>query len=184
MKEPEEPFRNSVDQLRRLRERSLLGGGKERIEEQHAKGKLTARERIDILLDPGSFVETDRFALTQSRNLGSDDKRIMGDGVVTGHGMIDGRPVYVFAHDFTVLGGSLGETFAMKICKIMDQALKVGVPIIGLNDSGGARIQEGVVSLGGYRNLLQECACERSCSTDISNFGPVCRRCSLFTRAD
>ena len=154
MKEPEEPFRNSVDQLRRLRERSLLGGGKERIEEQHAKGKLTARERIDILLDPGSFVETDRFALTQSRNLGSDDKRILGDGVVTGHGMIDGRPVYVFAHDFTVLGGSLGETFAMKICKIMDQALKVGVPIIGLNDSGGARIQEGVVSLGGYAEIF------------------------------
>ncbi len=129
-------------------------GRKKRIEEQHSKGKLTARERIELLLDPGSFNETDRFALSQSSNLGNEDNRILGDGVVTGHGTIGGRPVYVFAHDFTVLGGSLGETFAMKICKIMDQALKVGAPIIGLNDSGGARIQEGVVSLGGYAEIF------------------------------
>lgn len=154
MRELDSSFRKKIDNLRELRERSLLGGGKERIDQQHSKGKLTARERLDLLLDPGSFVETDRFALSQSRNLGSEDKRILGDGVVTGYGTIDARPVYVFAHDFTVLGGSLGETFAMKICKIMDQALKVGVPIIGLNDSGGARIQEGVVSLGGYAEIF------------------------------
>jgi propionyl-CoA carboxylase beta chain len=142
-----------VDQLRELRDRSLLGGGKERIEDQHSKGKLTARERLNLLLDPGSFVEVDRFVLSQSKDMSSNDK-ILGDGVVTGHGTIDGRPVYVFSHDFTVLGGSLGEAFAMKVCKIMDQAMKVGAPIIGLNDSGGARIQEGVVSLGGYAEIF------------------------------
>lgn len=140
-----------MEKLNELRERSLLGGGKEKIDEQHAKGKLTARERIDLLLDTGSFVEIDRFALSQS---GPEDRKVLGDGVVTGHGTIEGRPVYVFAHDFTVFGGSLGETFARKVCKIMDQALKVGVPIIGLNDSGGARIQEGVVSLGGYAEIF------------------------------
>lgn len=154
MKESNSLFRKKIDQLRELRERSLLGGGKERIDEQHRKGKLTARERLDLLLDPGSFVESDRFALSQSRELGTDDKRILGDGVVTGHGTVDGRPIYVFAHDFTVFGGSLGETFAMKVCKIMDRALKVGAPVIGLNDSGGARIQEGVVSLGGYAEIF------------------------------
>jgi acetyl-CoA carboxylase carboxyltransferase component len=154
MKKSDSLSNKKVDKLRELRERSLLGGGKKRIEEQHSKGKLTARERLELLLDPGSFIETDRFAISQSSNLGSEDKRILGDGVVTGHGTIDGRPVYTFAHDFTVLGGSLGETFALKICKIMDQALKVGVPIIGLNDSGGARIQEGVVGLGGYAEIF------------------------------
>ena len=156
MKEPDLNHVKKSEQLNQLRERSLLGGGKERIDEQHAKGKLTARERLELLLDSGSFVEIDRFAKTPS---GPEDRRILGDGVVTGHGTVDGRPAYVFAHDFTVFGGSLGETFASKVCKIMDQALKVGVPIIGLNDSGGARIQEGVVSLGGfaeifYRNVL------------------------------
>ncbi len=154
MKEVNSKFQRKIDQLRELRERSLLGGGKERIQEQHSKGKLTARERLDLLLDPGSFVELDRFAISQSTNLGGEEKRILGDGVVTGHGLINGRPVYVFSHDFTVLGGSLGETFALKICKVMDQALKVGAPIIGLNDSGGARIQEGVASLGGYAEIF------------------------------
>ncbi|HXZ89905.1 MAG TPA: acyl-CoA carboxylase subunit beta [Candidatus Dormibacteraeota bacterium] len=142
-----------IEQLREMREKSMLGGGEDRIAEQHRKGKLTARERIDLLLDPGSYVEMDRFALTQSADL-APEMRTLGDGVVTGHGTIDGRPVYVFAHDFTVFGGSLGETFAMKICKVMDQAMKAGVPIIGLNDSGGARIQEGVVSLGGYAEIF------------------------------
>jgi acetyl-CoA carboxylase carboxyltransferase component len=137
-------------ELRELREKSMLGGGKERIDEQHEKGKLTARERLDLLLDPGSFMETDPFAVSQR----GDHREVLGDGVVTGYGTVDGRPVYVFAHDFTVFGGSLGETFAMKVCKIMDQALKAGVPIIGLNDSGGARIQEGVVSLGGYAEIF------------------------------
>ena len=142
--------KDKLKQLRELREKSMLGGGKERIDAQHAKGKLTARERLDLLLDSGSFVEIDRFAVSQ----GGDNRRVLGDGVVTGHGTVDGRLVYVFAHDFTVFGGSLGETFAMKVCKIMDQALKVGAPIIGLNDSGGARIQEGVVSLGGYAEIF------------------------------
>lgn len=152
MKEPDALFKRKVDQLRELREKALLGGGKERINEQHSKGKLTARERLDLLLDPGSFIEIDRFAMSQASR--SENRRILGDGVVTGQGTIEGRPVYVFAHDFTVFGGSLGETFALKVCKIMDQALKVGAPVIGLNDSGGARIQEGVVSLGGYAEIF------------------------------
>jgi acetyl-CoA carboxylase carboxyltransferase component len=154
MKSTDPAFSKKIEQLRELRERALLGGGRERIEEQHAKGKLTARERLDLLLDPGSFVEVDRLAMSQNKDLGNEDKKILGDGVVTGRGRINGRLVYAFAHDFTVLGGSLGETFAIKICKIMDAALKVGVPIIGLNDSGGARIQEGVVSLGGYAEIF------------------------------
>ncbi|HXX72523.1 MAG TPA: acyl-CoA carboxylase subunit beta [Candidatus Acidoferrales bacterium] len=147
----------NTEKLRDLTDKALLGGGKARIEEQHSKGKLTARERLSLLLDPGSFVELDRFAVSQ--NITDEERRILGDGVVTGHGTIDGRPVFVFAHDFTVFGGSLGESFSMKVCKIMDLATKTGTPLIGLNDSGGARIQEGVVSLGGfaeifYRNVL------------------------------
>lgn len=146
--------RNAIEHLRELRERSLLGGGKERIDEQHRKGKLTARERLDQLLDSGSFVELDRFAVSQNNEMRNANKTVLGDGVVTGYGKINGRDVYVFAHDFTVFGGSLGETFALKVCKVMDQAMKVGAPIIGLNDSGGARIQEGVVSLGGYAEIF------------------------------
>ena len=152
MKEPDPGIKKRIDQLRDLKEKSLLGGGKERIEEQHKKGKLTARERIELLVDAGSFIEMDRFAVSQSADLG--DRRILGDGVVTGHATIDGRPVCLFAHDFTVFGGSLGETFAAKVCKVMDHAIKTGVPFIGLNDSGGARIQEGVVSLGGYAEIF------------------------------
>jgi len=141
-----------IEKLRELTNKALRGGGAERIEEQHSKGKLTARERIALLLDPGSFVEFDRFAVSQ--NIDSEERRVLGDGVVTGHGTVDGRPVFIFAHDFTVFGGSLGETFAMKVCKIMDLATKTGTPLIGLNDSGGARIQEGVVSLGGYAEIF------------------------------
>jgi len=122
------------DMLRELAEKALLGGGKVRIDEQHKKGKLTARERINLLLDEGSFIELDRFALSQNLESYPEDRRILGDGVVTGHGMVDGRPVFVFAHDFTVFGGSLGEAFAMKVCKIMDLAMKAGTPVIGLND--------------------------------------------------
>lgn len=145
------------EKLHELTRKALLGGGLDRIEEQHKRGKLTARERLGLLLDPGSFVELDRFAV--SENIDVEERKILGDGVVTGHGTIDGRRVFVFAHDFTVFGGSLGETFAMKVCKVMDLATKTGTPLIGLNDSGGARIQEGVVSLGGfaeifYRNVL------------------------------
>ena len=143
-----------LERLRRMRELTLLGGGPERIAQQHKKGKLTARERLDLLLDEGSFVELDRFVTHRCTDFGMQEQLILGDGVVTGHGLIEGRPVYVYSQDFTVFGGSLSETQAEKICKIMDQALKVGVPVIGLNDSGGARIQEGVSSLGGYAEIF------------------------------
>jgi acetyl-CoA carboxylase carboxyltransferase component len=142
------------DELKEKREQARLGGGKERIDAQHSRGKMTARERIDALVDPGSFVEIDRFVVHQTVDFGMAEKKILGDGVVTGHARIDGRLVYLFSHDFTVFGGSLGEMFARKVTKIMDMALKTGVPVIGLNDSGGARIQEGVVSLGGYAEIF------------------------------
>ncbi|HEU5288841.1 MAG TPA: acyl-CoA carboxylase subunit beta [Candidatus Limnocylindria bacterium] len=137
-----------------MRRKTALGGGEQRIQQQHAKGKLTARERVDLLLDEGSFTELDAFVLARSSELVADDERAMGDGVVTGFGRIDGRLVYVFSQDFTVFGGSLAEAHAAKICKVMDLAVRNGAPIIGLNDSGGARIQEGVVSLGGYADIF------------------------------
>ncbi len=142
------------DELKEKRAQAKLGGGQEKIEAQHSRGKMTARERIDALVDPGSFVEVDRFVVHQTTDFGMAEKKIPGDGVVTGHARIDGRLVYLFSHDFTVFGGSLGEMFARKVTKIMDMALKTGVPVIGLNDSGGARIQEGVVSLGGYAEIF------------------------------
>src|SRR5690242_121641 len=132
-----------------------LGGGEKRIAAQHAKGRLTARERLSVLLDPGSFEEYDMFVEHNAVDFGMEQTKIPGDGVVTGSGTINGRLVYVFAQDFTVFGGSLSERHAQKICKIMDMALKVGAPVIGLNDSGGARIQEGVASLGGYAEVFQ-----------------------------
>ncbi len=131
-----------------------IGGGEERVARQHEAGKLTARERIESLLDPGSFQELDALVVHRCHDFGMDAQRIPGDGVVTGHGRVDSRPVFVFAQDFTVFGGSLSETFAAKICKVMDLAMKVGAPIVGLNDSGGARIQEGVVSLAGYADIF------------------------------
>ena len=131
-----------------------LGGGEARIAQQHERGKLTARERLDLLLDPDSFVEFDAFVTHRANDFGLDQERYLGDGVVTGHGTIDGRLVFVFSQDFTVFGGSLSEAHAEKICKVMDLAVEVGAPIIGLNDSGGARIQEGVVSLGGYADIF------------------------------
>jgi len=143
--------------LETLRERSVQaeqGGGVARVEKQHEAGKMTARERIEFLLDEGSFEEFDKLVVHRSRDFGLDKQLYPGDGVVTGHGLIDGRNVFVFAQDFTVFGGSLSETHAEKICKVMDLAMKVGAPIIGLNDSGGARIQEGVVSLGGYADIF------------------------------
>ncbi len=140
--------------LREMKERAREGGGAERIAKQHEKGKLTARERLDLLLDPGTFVEQDMFVTHRSTAFGMEEQKIPGDGVVTGYGRIDGRLVFVFSQDFTVFGGSLSEAHAEKICKLMDQAMKVGVPVIGLNDSGGARIQEGVVSLGGYADIF------------------------------
>jgi acetyl-CoA carboxylase carboxyltransferase component len=143
-----------LDKLRKLKKVAASGGGPEAIKKQHAKGKLTARERIDLLLDPGSFVEFDRFMVHRCSNFDMGNKIFPGDGVITGWGKIDGRQVYVFAQDFTVFGGSLGEAFAEKICKIMDLALMNGKPVIGLNDSGGARIQEGVVALAGYAEIF------------------------------
>jgi len=143
-----------VQQLQELREKGKLGGGEARIEKQHEKGKLTARERIDLLVDKGTFEEIDAFVTHRSTAFGLDKKQILGDGVVTGFGKIHGDPVYIFSQDFTVFGGSLSETHAEKICKIMDLAMKNGVPVIGLNDSGGARIQEGVSSLGGYAEVF------------------------------
>ena len=143
-----------IEQLRRLKAEALLGGGQDRIDAQHAKGKLTARERLDVLLDPDSFHEFDMLARHRSTKFGLDKQRPLGDGVVTGWGTIHGRTVCVFSQDFTVFGGSLSEVHAEKICKLMDHAMKIGAPVIGLNDSGGARIQEGVVSLGGYADIF------------------------------
>ncbi len=142
-------------ELQRLNEEAELGGGRDRIEAQHERGKLTARERIDLLLDPGSFEELDRFVVHRCSDFGMDKKKILGDGVVTGWGTINGRLTYVFSQDFTVFGGSLSGPFGEKVCKVMDLAVKNRAPIIGLNDSGGARIQEGVVSLGSYGEIFR-----------------------------
>ena len=147
-------MKERMEELEEARARANLGGGGAKNSEQHSRGKMTARERIEALVDLDSFVEIDRYALHQTRDFGMMDKRILGDGVVTGYGKINGRQVCLFSHDFTVFGGSLGEMFAKKVTKIMDMALKTGCPIIGLNDSGGARIQEGVVSLGGYAEIF------------------------------
>jgi acetyl-CoA carboxylase carboxyltransferase component len=143
-----------LTRLDEMRAEALLGGGPDRVERQHGAGKLTARERLDLLLDPGSFVELDAFVTQRGGDAGDGKERFLGDGVVTGHGTIDARLVFVFSQDFTVFGGSLSEAYAEKICKVMDLAMKVGAPIVGLNDSGGARIQEGVVSLGGYADIF------------------------------
>jgi len=146
---------DKIKQLLDKRELAKLGGGQKRIDSQHKKGKLTARERIDLLLDEGSFEEFDMFVTHRCTDFGIENEKYLSDGVVTGYGTIDGRLVYVFSQDFTVFGGSLSETFANKICKVMDQAMKVGAPVIGINDSGGARIQEGVQSLAGYAEIFQ-----------------------------
>ncbi|KAA0245054.1 MAG: acyl-CoA carboxylase subunit beta [Ignavibacteriota bacterium] len=148
-------IQDKIQELMSLRDKARLGGGEKRIDSQHKKGKLTARERLDLLLDEGSFEEFDMFVSHRSIDFGLDKETYLSDGVVTGYGTIDGRLVYVFSQDFTVFGGSLSEMYAQKICKIMDKALKVGAPIIGINDSGGARIQEGVKSLGGYADIFQ-----------------------------
>ncbi len=147
-------MKEKLEELRRRHDEMLLGGGADRIEAQHAKGKLTARERLEILLDPGTFTETDALVTHRSTDFGLQEQQILGDGVVTGFGRIDGRMVYVFAQDFTTFGGSLSEAHGEKICKVLDMAMKVGVPVIGLNDSGGARVQEGVVSLGAYAEIF------------------------------
>ena len=144
-----------VKELEKKRQAAALGGGQKRIDVQHSRGKLTARERVELLLDEGTFEEWDTFVEHRCTDFGMADKTVPGDGVVTGTGMLNGRLVFVFSQDFTVFGGSLSEAHAEKICKLMDQAMKVGAPVIGLNDSGGARIQEGVASLGGYAEVFQ-----------------------------
>src|SRR5688500_4819117 len=144
-----------IQQLEEKRARARLGGGEKRIAAQHGKGKLSARERIELLLDEGTFEEWDMFVEHRCTDFGMENNKVPGDGVVTGYGMINGRMVFVFSQDFTVFGGALSEAHAEKICKVMDQAMKVGAPVIGLNDSGGARIQEGVASLGGYADVFQ-----------------------------
>ncbi len=145
----------NIQEMERRRAAARLGGGQKRIDAQHAKGKLTARERLQVLLDEGSFEELDMYVEHNCTDFGMEDQRVPGDGVVTGSGTINGRLVYVFSQDFTVFGGSLSERHAQKICKVMDSAMKVGAPVIGINDSGGARIQEGVASLGGYAEVFQ-----------------------------
>ena len=147
-------FNSPSERLEKMREEALKGGGEKRIEAQHSKGKLTARERISLLLDSGTFEELGMLVTHRSTNFGLDKQKFLGDGVVTGYGKVNGRLVYVFSQDFTVLGGSLAEAHAEKICKIMELALENGAPVVGLNDSGGARIQEGVVSLGGYADIF------------------------------
>ena len=144
-----------IQQLEEKREKARLGGGQKRIDSQHKKGKLTARERVELFLDPGSFEEWDLFVEHRCTDFGMEEEHIPGDGVVTGYGTVNGRLIFVFSQDFTVFGGSLSETHAEKICKVMDHAMKVGAPVVGLNDSGGARIQEGVASLGGYADVFQ-----------------------------
>ena len=146
--------KTSLEKLRLLKSEALLGGGSERIHQQHERGKLTARERIDLLLDKDSFHELDMFVTHRARDFGMEEKKFLGDSVVTGWGTIEGRLIYVYSQDFTVFGGSLSQVHSEKICKIMDMAMKNGAPVIGLNDSGGARIQEGVVSLGGYADIF------------------------------
>ncbi|HBS86301.1 MAG: methylmalonyl-CoA carboxyltransferase [Bacteroidetes bacterium GWF2_38_335] len=150
------PIEDKIKQLVALRAEARLGGGEKRIESQHGKGKLTARERLELLLDEGSFEEFDMFVRHRCNNFGLEKESYPGDGVVTGFGTIEGRLVYVFSQDFTVFGGSLSEMFAKKICKVMEMAMKMGAPVIGINDSGGARIQEGVMSLAGYADIFQQ----------------------------
>lgn len=172
-----------VRELTELREKARLGGGERRIESQHKKGKYTARERIAFLLDEGSFEEFDMFVQHRCTNFGIEKETYLGDGVVTGCGTIDGRLVYVYAQDFTVFGGSLSETLAMKICKVMDQAMKMGAPIIGINDSGGARIQEGVNALAGYAEIFQRNILASGVVPQISAiFGP-CAGGSVYSPA-
>jgi len=170
-------------ELERRRQETLLGGGQDRIDKQHKDGKLTARERIDLLVDKGSFVEVDRFVTHHCTDFGMAEKKFYGDGVVTGYGKIDGRLVYVFSQDFTVFGGALGMAFAQKICKIMDLAMKVGAPVIGLNDSGGARIQEGVESLAGYAYIFLRNALASGVIPQISAIMGPCAGGAVYSPA-
>ena len=176
-------MKDIVEQLEAKREAAALGGGQDRIDTQHSRGKLTARERIEVLLDKDSFEEWDTFVEHRCTDFGMEDKKVLGDGVVTGYGTINGRMIFVFSQDFTVFGGSLSETHAEKICKVMDQAMKVGAPVIGLNDSGGARIQEGVVSLGGYAEVFQRNALASGVVPQISVVMGPCAGGAVYSPA-
>jgi len=171
------------EQLEAKREQARQGGGAKRIDAQHGKGKLTARERLDLLLDDGSFEEWDMFVEHRCADFGMADNKVPGDGVVTGYGMINGRLVFVYSQDFTVFGGALSEAHAEKICKVMDQAMKVGAPVIGLNDSGGARIQEGVASLGGYAEVFQRNALASGVVPQISMVMGPCAGGAVYSPA-
>ena len=174
-----------IRQLDDMRVAARLGGGQKRVDSQHQKGRLTARERIELLLDPDTFEEWDMFVEHRCNDFGMGEQKIPGDGVVTGYGTINGRLVFVFSQDFTVFGGALSEAHAEKICKIMDHAVKVGAPVIGLNDSGGARIQEGVASLAGYADVFQRNVIASGViPADLRDHGAVCRRRGLFPRDD
>ena len=165
--------RAKLEELKKKRAQSLEGGGKARIEKIHAAGKKTARERIAALLDPGSFEEYDAFKLHRCYNFGMEKIKFLGDGIVTGYGKINGRPVYLYAQDFSVLAGSLSGTLAEKICKVMDLGMKNGIPVIGLNDSGGARIQEGIEALAGYTEIFTRNVLSSGVVPQISGiFGP------------
>ena len=174
-----------LTELEARRNVARMGGGQSRIDAQHAKGKLTARERIDLLLDDHSFEEFDMFKAHRWFDFGMDEQQYPGDGVVTGWGTINGRMIYVYSQDFTVFGGSLSETHAEKICKIMDMAMQNGAPVIGLNDSGGARIQEGVASLGGYAEVFQRNVMASGVVPQISVImGALCRWSSILACND
>ena len=170
---------NKRKQLQELRDQSLIGGGVDRIASQHKKGKLTARERIHFLFDEGSFEEIGAFVTHRSKDFGMEKQQFLGDGVITGYGNINGRLVYAFSQDFTVFGGSLSETHAAKICRLMDMAMKNGAPIIGLNDSGGARIQEGVVSLSGYADIFTGVVIDILDYTDTNKYTTTRNYCSF-----
>ena len=170
-------------ELERRNRAAAAGGGEDRVKRQHEAGKLTARERVELLLDKGTFEEVDRFVQHRCDNFGMEDQKIIGDGVITGFGRIKGRLVYVFAQDFTVFGGSLSEMYARKICKIMDMAMKVGAPLIGLNDSGGARIQEGVMSLGGYADIFLRNTLSSGVIPQISPLMCPFAGCALYSPA-
>ena len=172
-----------IRQLEEKRELARLGGGVKRIEAQHAKGKLTARERLELLLDPDSFEEWDMFVEHRCTDFGMEEQKIPGDGVVTGYGTINGRMVFVYSQDFTVFGGALSQAHAEKICKVMDHAMKVGAPVIGLNDSGGARIQEGVASLGGYADVFQRNAMASGVVPQISMIMGPCAGGAVYSPA-
>ena len=176
-------FEQKVAELKKRNQLAEDGGGAQRRERQHKEGKMSARERIDFLLDDGTFEETDKFVTHRSNDFGMAEQKIYGDGFITGYGRIEGRLVYVFAQDFTVFGGSLSEANAGKIVKIMDLAAKMGAPVIGLNDSGGARIQEGVMSLAGYADIfLRNTLVQRSRPANFRHHGPVRGRRRVFAR--